>query len=122
MGCCSSSESKYEDSKPASEAKPNSKAAGSKSSGAPDFGLAATHEVIKLLGKGGEGETWLVKDKETGEEVAAKLIKRPIPKAALAVIKRELEPSPRGKTRPRSPDLLFLVWPKGPPGSGCRAR
>lgn len=92
MGCCSSAESKYEDtSKPATETKPSAKAAGSKSSGAPDFGLAATHEVIKLLGKGGEGETWLVKDKETGEEVAAKLIKRPIPKAALAVIKREIK-------------------------------
>jgi serine/threonine-protein kinase SRK2 len=44
-----------------------------------------------LLGKGGEGETWLLKVKETGEEIAIKLIKRPIPKPALAVIKREIK-------------------------------
>lgn len=57
----------------------------------PDFGLGATHEVEKLLGRGGEGETWLLKVKESGQEVAIKLIKRPIPKAALAVIKREIK-------------------------------
>ncbi|GAX76556.1 hypothetical protein CEUSTIGMA_g4002.t1 [Chlamydomonas eustigma] len=113
MGCCSSSpSSKYEDSKPApSSGAPGSKpsAASSKSShtaaaasksvtkmsakksSTPDFGLAATHDVIKLLGKGGEGETWLLKVKETGEEIAIKLIKRPIPKPALAVIKREIK-------------------------------
>ncbi|KAG1662635.1 hypothetical protein FOA52_009620 [Chlamydomonas sp. UWO 241] len=94
MGCMSSSAAKYED-------KAGSGASGSKSGGKgkgagktpsqPDFGLTSTHEVIKLLGRGGEGETWLVKDKLSGEEVAAKLIKRPIPKAALQVIKREIK-------------------------------
>lgn len=58
---------------------------------APDFGLSSTHEVIKLLGRGGEGETWLCRDKETDAEVAIKLIKRPIPKAAIQVIKREIK-------------------------------
>jgi len=103
MGCASSSPSKYEDkggaggggadNRHASSSKAKSDKGGGKKSGSgqPDFGLATTHEVIKLLGRGGEGETWLVKDKETGEEVAAKLIKRPIPKAALAVIKREIK-------------------------------
>jgi hypothetical protein len=62
-----------------------------KTAGPPDFGLASTHDVLKLLGKGGEGETWLVRDKQTGHECAAKLIKRPIPKPALAVIKREIK-------------------------------
>lgn len=57
----------------------------------PDFGLSSTHEVIKILGRGGEGETWLCKDKVSGEEVAIKLIKRPIPKVAIAVIKREIK-------------------------------
>lgn len=57
----------------------------------PDFGLAASHEVIKLLGRGGEGETWLCRDKEDDREVAIKLIKRPIPKPAIQVIKREIK-------------------------------
>jgi hypothetical protein len=57
----------------------------------PDFGLASTHEVKKLLGRGGEGETWLCVEKATGAEVAIKLIKRPIPKPAIAVIKREIK-------------------------------
>jgi serine/threonine-protein kinase SRK2 len=57
----------------------------------PDFGLASTHEVQKLLGRGGEGETWLCREKATGAEVAIKLIRRPIPKPAIAVIKREVK-------------------------------
>lgn len=57
----------------------------------PDFGLASSHEVIKLLGRGGEGETWLCRDKEDDREVAIKLIKRPIPKPAIQVIKREIK-------------------------------
>eukprot|EP00798_Chlamydomonas_sp_ICE-L_P019488 gene19488-26150_t len=57
----------------------------------PDFGLAETHVVIKLLGTGGEGETWLCKEKDTGREVAIKLIKRPIPRPAIAIIKREIK-------------------------------
>ena len=47
--------------------------------------------MLKLLGRGGEGETWLCKEKGTGHEVAIKLIKRPIPKPAIAVIKREIK-------------------------------
>lgn len=104
-GLCSKSEDKYE-AKPeprkqgagtGSQAASTGAASGTKSStarsksGVPDFGLGATHEVVKLLGRGGEGETWLIRDKSSGEEVAAKLIKRPIPKAALAVIKREIK-------------------------------
>ena len=102
-GLCSKSESKYEAKPEPRRQGTGSQAAatsttGTKSSGAarsksgvPDFGLGATHEVVKLLGRGGEGETWLIRDKTSGEEVAAKLIKRPIPKAALAVIKREIK-------------------------------
>lgn len=104
---CSKTEDKYETNRnesnkpkqnstqqPQSAAVPAAKqghSGGRKPTTLPDFGLASTHEVIKLLGKGGEGETWLVRDKATGEESAAKLIKRPIPKAALAVIKREIK-------------------------------
>ncbi len=79
-------------SKPGSSA-PSGKGKSSASSSQqpPDFGLAETHEVIKLLGRGGEGETWLCRDKQTRSEVAVKLIKRPIPKPAIAVIKREIK-------------------------------
>lgn len=27
----------------------------------PDFGIKSTHQLIKILGKGGTGETWLCK-------------------------------------------------------------
>lgn len=94
--CCSSPEEKYE-AKPASKEVPKSAAAkpasasSAKKPTSPDFGLSATHEVLKLLGRGGEGETWLCKEKESGSEVAIKLIRRPIPKPAIAVIKREIK-------------------------------
>ena len=107
MGCCSSSpETKYEASSVGSKLKqPSVKQVGAGTSAAqlahcaskrsasviPDFGLAETHEVIKLLGRGGEGETWLCKEKDSGLEVAIKLIKRPIPKPAIAIIKREIK-------------------------------
>lgn len=53
--------------------------------GPPDFGLSPVYDVIKLLGQGGEGETWLCKEVATGQKFACKLIKRPIPKPALQV-------------------------------------
>lgn len=42
----------------------------------PDFGFGEAYDVVKLLGAGGEGETWLCTDKESGEEVAIKV--RPV--------------------------------------------
>ncbi|GLI63203.1 hypothetical protein VaNZ11_006102 [Volvox africanus] len=89
--CCSQSGAKYE--VPASNSKAASKAPATKQpkSDVPDFGLQGTHVVMKLLGRGGEGETWLCIDKESGNPVAIKLIKRPIPKPAIQVIKREIK-------------------------------
>lgn len=40
-------------------------------------------------GKGGTGDTWAFKDKRTGEQVAIKFLKRPLPKVLLENIKRE---------------------------------
>jgi serine/threonine-protein kinase SRK2 len=40
-------------------------------------------------GKGGTGDTWCFKDLRNGEEVAIKLIKRPLPKLLLQNITRE---------------------------------
>jgi serine/threonine-protein kinase SRK2 len=108
MGCCSSSSSeRYVDKaepKEKAQKEPAKGAASGKASqrptgqSLPDFGLSETHEVVKMLGRGGEGETWLLRQKGDSSEVAIKLIKRPIPKAALAVIEREIKiqvrPSP----------------------------
>ena len=57
----------------------------------PEFGLQSTHEIVRILGRGGEGETWLFRDKQSGELAAIKLIKRPIPRPAIAVINREIK-------------------------------
>lgn len=56
----------------------------------PDFGLKATHEVVRFLGRGGTGDTWLFRDKATEELVAIKLIKRPILKVIMPNILREI--------------------------------
>ena len=56
----------------------------------PDPGLVGTHEAIKFLGRGGTGDTWLYKDRVTGEEVAIKLVKRPVPKVLQPNLLREI--------------------------------
>jgi len=93
MGCLSSKEAKYGEQQPKQTNKSTHKQsqAPKRPPAPPDFGLAATHEVVKLLGRGGEGETWLFKDKSNDALTAIKLIKRPIPKPAIAVIKREIK-------------------------------
>lgn len=64
----------------------------------PDSGLKGTHELIKFLGRGGTGDTYLFKDKATGEDVAVKLMKRPLAKVIMPNILREIRVGP---TRPR---------------------
>mmetsp|Transcript_9712 Transcript_9712/g.18147 ORF Transcript_9712/g.18147 Transcript_9712/m.18147 type:complete len:425 (-) Transcript_9712:282-1556(-) len=100
MGACASSpQAKYAENssppkstpKPQTTTKQASPTQQAKKSSTPDFGLSTNYDVIKLLGRGGEGETWLCRDKTTDIEVAVKLIKRPIPKPAIAVIKREIK-------------------------------
>lgn len=65
--CCSSPEEKYAtNAANASTGKSNRpqrqhSGVGKKQPAGPDFGLSASHDVISLLGKGGEGETWLCK-------------------------------------------------------------
>lgn len=87
MGGCGSKEPETKTSKPAPKGKPNQHS----SKGHPDFGLDETHDLVKFLGKGGHGEIWLFKDKASGEEVAIKLIKRPIPKLVMPDILREIK-------------------------------
>jgi serine/threonine-protein kinase SRK2 len=52
--------------------------------------LAKSFEYIQQLGKGGTGDTGLFKDLQSGEEVAIKLIKRPLPKVIMPNILREV--------------------------------
>ena len=99
MGCFSSKEaadgSKYQVSKsaPSSNKKENaSQAASSHEKGKkpPTFGFESTHTIIKFLGEGAEGETWLAKDKESGKNVAIKLLKRPIRDMDFGIMEREV--------------------------------
>ena len=87
MGACASKEPETKPSKPAPKGKSNQHS----SKGHPDFGLDETHDLVKFLGKGGHGEIWLFRNKATGEEVAIKLIKRPIPKLVMPDILREIK-------------------------------
>lgn len=49
-----------------------------------------TRCVVQPLGVGGTGETFLCKRKDTGEEEAVKIIKRPIPMALKVLITNEI--------------------------------
>ena len=71
---------------------------------APDAMLANYFEYVQQLGKGGTGDTGLFKDLSSGEEVAIKLIKRPLPKVIMPNILREVTVSSRPK------DLCIRYW------------
>jgi hypothetical protein len=68
----------------------------------PDPGLWSTHKAIKSLGKGGTGETWLYQNRLTGEEVAIKLMMRPLPKIIEPNIQREIRVRTLPQERPAS--------------------
>ena len=53
-----------------------------------DIGLRDILDYVKPLGQGGTGQTLLYRTKDTGESVAVKLIKRPIPKVIMPNILR----------------------------------
>jgi hypothetical protein len=58
--------------------------------GLPDIGLKSTHDYIKHLGTGGTGDVYLYREKSSGQLVAAKLIKRPLPRVIMPNILREV--------------------------------
>lgn len=57
----------------------------------PAGGLAETYEVKHLLGSGSAGDTWLCRDRLSGELLAVKLMKRPIPPLMGTNIMREVK-------------------------------
>lgn len=57
---------------------------------ANQFGLDFL-EAKHMLGEGGSGETWLMEDVHTKEQVAVKLIKRPIPKVLHEMLLHEIQ-------------------------------
>lgn len=60
----------------------------------PDRGLDAEFEYLKKLGSGGCGDTSLYRERSTGELVAIKLIKRPLPSIVQNNILREITVRP----------------------------
>ena len=48
-------------------------------------------QVVKMLGVGGSGETWLCIDVTTRKQLAVKFIKRPIPAIVLPMLKYEIK-------------------------------
>eukprot|EP00884_Botryococcus_braunii_P018776 jgi/Botrbrau1/5582/Bobra.97_2s0013.1 len=56
----------------------------------PDPALQSTLKAVKSLGRGGTGDTWLYIDRATGDELAVKLMKRPLPRVIQPNIEREI--------------------------------
>lgn len=57
----------------------------------PDDQLSPDWEYVTALGTGGSGETGLFRHTRNGEEVAIKLMKRPVPRVVLPHLQRELQ-------------------------------
>ncbi len=97
MGCASSTPVKTSSAPEQSHAKTKQKKAGDKSMRRSDslkdiesdFGLGEGLKPVKHLGKGGTGDTWAFTVAATGEVVAIKFIKRPLPKVLQQNILRE---------------------------------
>ena len=56
----------------------------------PDDGLETEFEYLRKLGSGGSADTSLYRERGTGELVAIKLIKRPIPSVLHQNVLREI--------------------------------
>ena len=56
-----------------------------------DDALCELYDPVHQLGSGGTGDSWLVKDRETGEYLAVKLVKRAIPSVLQPMMLREIE-------------------------------
>ena len=55
--------------------------------------IGSVMQVMKLLGEGGTGQTWLCRSSTTSKLVAIKFIKRPIPKIVLPMLMYEIKVS-----------------------------
>ena len=49
------------------------------------FGLDSLYSMVRLLGRGGTGQTWLAREGRTGAEFAIKLMQRPIPRSTVGL-------------------------------------
>ena len=72
-----------------------------------DAGLDSEFEYIKLLGKGGTGETHLYRERKSGQLVAIKLVPRPLPRVLHESILREITVR-LARTRTTRPHVLCL--------------
>ena len=77
-----------------------------------DAGLETEFEYIKLLGKGGTGETHLYRERKTGQLVAIKLVPRPLPRVLHESILREITVRLARTRTPRPHVLCLLMLPR----------
>eukprot|EP00887_Chlorella_sp_A99_P005106 scaffold25.g5106.t1 len=54
------------------------------------FGMTEAYECVRMLGRGGSGQTWLCREKATGEHFALKMQQRPIPRGAVQLTYNEI--------------------------------
>ncbi|KIZ07630.1 hypothetical protein MNEG_0326 [Monoraphidium neglectum] len=89
----------------------------------PTGGLSEAYDVKHLLGSGSAGDTWLCEERGSGDVVAIKLIRRPIPPVMGTSIMREVKIGAElGKghlniVKPREV-VLTSKWRVGPPQQG----
>eukprot|EP00887_Chlorella_sp_A99_P003726 scaffold7.g3726.t1 len=88
MGCGASTPVK-EDKGKTTTASGHAKARTRAPEGKPALYIGPNYKAQKHLGRGGTGDTWAFKDLRSGEVVAVKFIKRPLPKVLLQNIQRE---------------------------------
>lgn len=79
--------------KPSPAKPPSQKVSKAKDNGKPDpaFGLSKTHTLGKALGSGACGEVWLMTNKATKENVAVKVMPRPVNKKYEQRVIREIK-------------------------------
>lgn len=107
--CCSAPEAEGGEAHPnvkATQLVPQSSLLPGLQSSAADPGLKDTHDFVQLLGRGGTGEIAQFIDRATGEHVAVKLVRRPVPRVVATSLLSEILVRPH-KFRDRATMLQF---------------
>ena len=108
MGCTSSTEDHDTNGEPSKD--------GSARGQMPDSGLNTEFEYLRVLGSGGSADTSLYRERATGELVAIKLIRRPVPVVLHHHLLREItvRPPPRPDSSSYRLDTVLTKYRKAP--------